>query len=302
MRFIVIVAMYNMAGLIGDNIAMLKKQTHKDFRCLIGDDLSTDNSAEVVRGLIQGDPRFELVVHDTKKFSMGNIYTLIEHAQPDDEDVLVLVDGDDRLADEKVLDKLAEIYRRHNCWMTYGSYSDGGPVPEPICKPYPESVIRKNRFRNAKWRASHLKTFKYKLWARLDRSAFTITEKEFERAKRRAFLQGRLKTWWHWKKIKHASLVNPSQEFIRRCDDKAMTIPMLELAGHRSFFVKDILYHYVAYKKDLDFDRKTVHQKWYTRCIRNIIEHKPKYTELLEPASPASTVQQQCEGGVPDIL
>lgn len=285
MRFIVIVAMYNMADLVGSNIAMLKKQTHKDFHCLIGDDLSTDNSAEVVRDLIQGDSRFTLVLHDSKKFSMGNIYTLIKQAQPDDEDVLVLVDGDDCLAHERVLERLHEIYRQHDCWMTYGSYSDGGTIPDPVCTPYPESVVRTNRFRNAKWRASHLKTFKYKLWAQLDRSAFTITEEEFERAKRRALLQGRLRTWWHWNKISHTSLVNPSKEFIRRCDDKAMTIPMLELSGEKSFFVKEILYHYITYEKDLNFDRKTVHQKWYTRCIRNIIEHKPKYNKLSETAA-----------------
>jgi glycosyltransferase involved in cell wall biosynthesis len=286
MRFIVIVAMYNMADLISSNIEMLKKQTHKDFRCLIGDDLSTDNSVEIVRDLIRDDPRFSLVVHDSKKFSMGNIYSLIELARPNDEDVLVLVDGDDRLAHEKVLEKLHKIYRQQDCWMTYGSYSNGGTIPEAICTPYPESTVNKNRYRDVKWRASHLKTFKYKLWARVDRSAFTITEAEFEQAKRRAMLQGRLRTWWHWRKINYSSLVNPTKEFIRRCDDKAMTLPMLEMAGEKALFVKDIFYHYVTYPKELDFDRKTIHQKWYTRCIRNIIEHKPRYNRLTESTHP----------------
>lgn len=281
MRFIVIVAMYNMAGLIGDNIAMLKKQTHKDFRCLIGDDLSTDNSAEVVRELIQGDPRFELVTHTTKKFSMGNIYTLIEHAQPEDEDVLVLVDGDDRLADEKVLEKLDGIYRRHNCWMTYGSYSDGGPVPEAVCKPYPESVIRRNRFRNAKWRASHLKTFKHGLWKHINPKDFSISAQELKKAKLRALFTGRLRTWLNWRNIELTELLDETARFVRRCSDKAITSPMLELAGDKSYFVKDILYVYKAYDKDLKFNVGKNRQKWYQRLVRDIIGHKPKRRRLV---------------------
>lgn len=282
MRLIVIVAMHNMAGLIGDNIAMLKRQTYKDFHCLIGDDLSTDNSVEVVRKLVREDPRFELVVHTTKKFSMGNIYTLIEHARPDDKDVLVLVDGDDCLANETVLEKLVEIYRRHNCWMTYGSYSDGGPVPEPICYPYPASVIRRNRFRNVKWRASHLKTFKYGLWKHIKPEAFSISAPELKRAKLRALLTGRLRTWLHWRNIELAELLDETTRFVRRCSDKAITSPMLELAGDRSCFIKDILYTYKAYEKDLKFNVGKKKQKWYQRLVRDIIEHKPKYQKLVE--------------------
>lgn len=289
MRFIVIVAMYNMAGLIADNIAMLKKQTHKDFRCLIGDDLSTDNSVELVCDLIQEDPRFELVVHDTKKFSMGNIYTLIEHAQPNDEDVLVLVDGDDRLADEKVLERLNGIYRQHNCWMTYGSYSDGGPVPEPICTPYPESVVKKNRFRYVKWRASHLKTFRHDLWKSIKPDAFSISVQELKRAKLRALLTGRLRTWLHWRKIQLEELLDETGRFVRRCSDKAITSPMLELAGDRSCFVEDILYIYRAYEKDLKFNVGKKRQKWYQRLVRDIIEHKPKYGRLAEPERPKAS-------------
>lgn len=277
MRFIAIVPMYNMADWIGDNIAMLMKQTHDDFRCLIGDDISTDNSVDVVRSLTQNDPRFNLIIHSTKKYSLGNICTLIEHAQPDDEDVLVLIDGDDYLANEKVLEKLNKIYSENDCWMTYGSYSDGGMIPESICTPYPESAIKQNRFREVKWRASHLKTFKYKLWKQIQPEAFTISANESNRAKRRALLSGRIRTWLQWRKIELMELLDESGRFARRCSDKAITSPMLEIAGNRSYFVKDILYIYRAYEKDLKFNVKKGKQKWYQRHIRDIIKHKPKY-------------------------
>lgn len=280
MRFIVIIAMHNMSAWIGDNIAMLKKQTHRDFRCLIGDDLSTDNSAEVARGVIQNDPRFSLILHEVKKFSLGNIFTLIEYAKPEDEDVLVLVDGDDCLAHETVLERLYEVYRKHDCWMTYGSYSGGGPIPDVICTPYPASIVRKNRYRSVKWRASHLKTFKYKLWKQIKPEAFTISAGESKRAKLRALLTGRFRTWLHWRKIELADLLDETGRFARRCSDKAITSPMLEIAGDRSHFIEDILYIYRAYEKDLKFNTTRNRQKWYQRHIRDIIKHKPKYRKL----------------------
>lgn len=283
MRFIVIVAMYNMANHIPANIRALKEQTHSDFRCLIGDDISTDDSAAVVEELIQDDARFELVRHTEKKFSMGNIHTLIEHARPAPEDVLVLVDGDDRLAHPGVLEKLRDIYETEKCWMTYGSYSGGGEVPDRICRPYSSLVVKLNLFRHFKWRASHLKTFKYKLWAQLRPSDFTVTEKELRRARRRALLTGRLKSWYYWRQIEHKNLVNPSGKFARRCSDKTMTLPMLEIAGKKSLFIDEILYHYwVDPDKKLDYDRKTVPQKWYTRCIRDILMHKSRYLPVDE--------------------
>lgn len=280
MRFIVIIPMYNMAQWIGDNIAMLQKQTFRDFRCMIGDDLSTDNSVDVVQNLIGHDPRFNLVLHDVKKYSLGNIYTLIELAKPDDEDVLVLIDGDDYLANESVLEKLRRIYLEKDCWMTYGSYSDEGMILDPICAPYPESVVKKNRFRNVKWRASHLKTFKYKLWKQIRPNDFSISARELNRIRFHALLTGRIRTWLHWRKIQLNELLDETGRFMRRCSDKAITSPLLEIAGEKSYFVNEILYVYRAYEKDLKFNVGKERQKWYQRHIREIIKRKPKYRRL----------------------
>ena len=275
MQFIVIIAMYNMETWISSNIDILQRQSHSGFRCFIGDDLSTDNSVQLVQNIIDGDPRFECVQHQQKKFSMGNIHTLIEYARPQDEDVIVLVDGDDRLAHEMVLERLADTYQQYDCWMTFGSYSDGNNIPDAICGPYPERVIHNNLYRKARWRASHLKSFKYKLWKRLPPTTFSISETELQQARRRALLTGQWQRWWHWRRLHTVDLLDPTQRFVRRCSDKAMTLPMLELAGERARFVPDILYFYNSYEKDLQFNVKKARQKWHTRCIRDILRHKP---------------------------
>jgi glycosyltransferase involved in cell wall biosynthesis len=280
MRFLIVVAMYNMEPWIAENIRSIKNQTLRDFRCFIGDDMSTDNSAVVVRDLIRDDSRFELILHKQKKYSMGNIRTLIDIAKPENEDVIVLVDGDDHLAHDHVLERIKDIYSERDCWMTYGSYSGDGHTVEKVCRPYSARCIAKNKFKSVKWRASHLKTFKYGLWKRIPPASLSITVEEFNSAIRRALLTFRWRAWRHWRNIDFTALVSPCGNFVRRCDDKTFTLAMLELAGRRSHFVNEILYIYVAYEKDLNFDRKKFHQKWYLRLIRDILKHKPRLKPL----------------------
>lgn len=280
MRFIVIVTMYNMAPWIGNAIQSLKTQTCRDFLCLIGDDLSTDDSAEVAARNIADDPRFILVRHREKKFSMGNIHSLIERSKAETGDIIVLIDGDDRLAHPDVLQRLREIYESHDCWMTYGSYSHDGVTRSAHCTPYPAWIVRRGLFKRCKWRASHLKTFRYALWQRIPRNVFPITQQELDGARRRALLHGRLRSWWHWRKIELETLLDSSLSFPRRCSDKSLTIPMLDLAGKRARFVDDILYIYNQYEKEHDYGRKCAHQRWYNRLIRDILQHKPRLKPL----------------------
>jgi glycosyltransferase involved in cell wall biosynthesis len=281
MKFVVIVALYNMEQWLGQTIESIRTQSYPDFRCFLGDDMSTDGSAEVVTQAIRNDPRFQLVRHQEKKFSMGNIRTLLDLAKPGDEDVIVLVDGDDYLAHPDVLQKLADIYKEYGCWMTHGSYRGlKATEKDPICRPYPPEILFNGGVRKVKWRASHLKTFKYKLWKRIQPDAFTITEDEFNRARWRALWSGKIRTWFNWLKMRHTDLVDPSGRYVRRCDDKAFTFPMMEMAGPKVRFIDEVLYVFRVYEKDLNFGVRRNRQKWYTRCIRDIIKHKPGYARI----------------------
>lgn len=59
----VIVTCYNCRDYIGDAIRSVARQTLRDFECVVVDDASTDDSAAVVRQLLDelGDPRFSLI-------------------------------------------------------------------------------------------------------------------------------------------------------------------------------------------------------------------------------------------------
>ena len=57
----------NYADFIPDAIASIKAQTLTDWECIIIDDASTDNSVEVINGLIADDKRFELIINPVSK-------------------------------------------------------------------------------------------------------------------------------------------------------------------------------------------------------------------------------------------
>lgn len=59
----VVVTCYNCRDYIGDAIRSVARQTLRDFECVIVDDASTDDSAEVVRQLLDelADPRFSFI-------------------------------------------------------------------------------------------------------------------------------------------------------------------------------------------------------------------------------------------------
>jgi glycosyltransferase involved in cell wall biosynthesis len=246
------------------NIEILKQQDYQNFEVYFGDDLSTDNSCEIIEENIKNDRRFYLIKHKEKLFSMGNIYTTIKIANPSDEDIIVLVDGDDALADCNVLSYLKKTYEQKKCFMTYGSYSVNGII-NPLCRPYSSLVVKFNLFRFVRWRASHLKTFKYKLWKKINKKDMTITSKEFNSVLIKTLLKGKISSWKNFKKINYPDLVTSNKEFVRRCDDKVFTLPMLEMAGEKAVFIAKDLYHYQAQGAH---DFGTSDRKWAQRFIR----------------------------------
>ena len=173
--------------------------------------MSTDNSVEVIKRHIQGDERFILIQNKNKQYALGNIVnTLLKYCK-DDEDVNILLDGDDWFPSRSTLYYLHETYAESKCLLTYGNYiyfPNGSKGLEP--SEYPFEVIESNSFRKDQWRASHLRTFKTKLWKHLDLN----------------------------------DLRQDKQQYYQTAYDQALMLPLLELAGHRSKFIDKIMHVY----------------------------------------------------------
>jgi len=240
-KFKFVVPFFNCEKWVKKCINSIQSQKYKNFECLLIDDMSTDSSADIVKKEIADDPRFNLIQNREKKYALANIVNAIEEFNCDDDDVIILLDGDDWLASSLTLNKLCESY--DNCLMTYGSYvfnPSGVRGPEP--SPYSDEVIKTNSFRKDKWRASHLRTFKYKLW----------------------------------KHLNHDDLKDESGKYYKMTYDQAIMLPLLEMAGDRSTYIPEILH---VYNKDnpLNIDKNKAQEQYE---LAQKIRSKKSYNKL----------------------
>ena len=166
MKIIVGVTLYNSGDVVEKTLGSIMSQTYKNFVCYITDDLSTDNSADIVENFIKGDGRFHLIRNTEKRYQGGN-YDLIcrDTEGVDDEDVFIEVDGDDWLPDSKVFERVVTHYESGNIWIANGTfrYSDGR-------KGFSSEIKNFGDLRQKSYTASHLRTWKIFLWRNINRT------------------------------------------------------------------------------------------------------------------------------------
>jgi glycosyltransferase involved in cell wall biosynthesis len=207
-RFKVFIPFYNVEKWIKKTIRSVKRQNYKNFECILVDDIAQQE--------IENDNRFRLIKNTEKKFVLKNLCDAIKDFAPDEEDIIVVVDGDDWLAKADVLSYLNNVYESQGCWLTYGSYMEyPSNTRGKFASKVPEYVINNNLFRNSAWMTSHLRTWKYGLWKNIDQA--------------RSFIE--------------PDVVDEDNHFAN-CWDLAYMFPLLELAGTHIRYIPDILYVY----------------------------------------------------------
>ena len=128
--------------------------------------------------------------------------------------------------------------------MTYGSYveypsGDRGKFSRQI----PDHIIESRSYRRSPWMTSHLRTFKHKLWRRIEKK----------------------------------DLQNSEGKFYPMCGDFPVVLPMLEMSGKRSHYIDDVLLVYN--RSNPANEDKLNHQLQLS--IEAEIRAKPRY-DLLE--------------------
>jgi len=242
-KFKIVVPFYNAERWLPKCISSLKSQRYKNFECILIDDISTDDSYLTATELISELDNFKLIKNSNKKYALENIVNGIDTLNCDDEDVILMVDGDDWLANTFVLNRLNQIYSERDPLMTYGSYCYH-PTGQIGVEPsrYPQQIVESNSFREDQWRASHLRTFKYKLWKNLNKK----------------------------------DLQDSSGKYYTMAYDQAIMLPLLEMASEKAVYIDDILYTYN--RENPNNIDKTKAQK--QAGIANEIRRKPKYKKL----------------------
>jgi glycosyltransferase involved in cell wall biosynthesis len=209
MKIKIVSTFWNCGQYIEDCILSVKNQTFKNFEMFLIDDMSQDDTVEKIKKIIKDDSRFHLIVNEEKKYKLKNMDDLItDESFFDDEDVIVELDGDDKLYDSYVIEKINNKYLNNkNLWITNGSFifSDGNPGFSSKVNPF---TIRKDIFR-----FSHLRTWKAHLWRSIDEESF----------------------------------IGPDDEYFKSAPDVAYSFPMVEMAGLRHYeYIPDIMYVYNA--------------------------------------------------------
>jgi len=160
MKIVAVVTLYNSPDIIERCLGTIMGQSYDNFICYIIDDLSTDNSADVVESFIKDDKRFILIRNTEKRYQGGN-YDLIcrDTLGVDEDDIVVEVDGDDWLPNSSVFNRVINTYNSGDIWISNGSfkYSDGR-------QGFSQPVTNLTTLRRGPYTASHLRTWKVFLW------------------------------------------------------------------------------------------------------------------------------------------
>ena len=185
---------------------------------------------------------------------MENIYRALYSCSPDE--IVLIVDGDDWLAHDRILERLNEIYANPDVWATWGSY-----VEHPnyatyhvanFARPLPQSVIDGGKIRQYSkkhWCLSQLRTF----YAGL-------------------FQQVKLKDLCY------------EGKFVDATYDVTFFVPVMEMAGAHVRYVKDILY---IWNRATPLNDDKVRGKRQLQIARAIYERSPySPLEILPEALP----------------
>ena len=133
-RMIVFTAGWNSERWVKKNVLSVKKQQYSNFVHVVVDDATTDKTSKILQQL-QHD---KLYVHRNNKNQkwIKNSLDYLPRYIEDEEDIIVVLDLDDWLADAKVLKKLNNIYTRQKCWMTYGSFVSASKTGRKTSRSY----------------------------------------------------------------------------------------------------------------------------------------------------------------------
>jgi glycosyltransferase involved in cell wall biosynthesis len=203
---IILTTSYNCEKFIEKSLLTIMTQRFKDFTCYITDDLSTDNTVEVIKNVIKDDSRFILIENKTKMYQPGNYDQIIRGLNIPDDEICIEIDGDDWLPNSNVLGLINEVYQDENVWMTSGSFKYSNGLMGFSTPPTSFNNIRKQGFT-----LSHLRTWKS----------------------------------WLWKKIKKEDLKDSEGNYWSVAGDLAFMFPMFEMSGEKHYrHIPSITYIY----------------------------------------------------------
>jgi len=241
--FSITINTYNHEDWIENCLLSCLEQDYDNFEVIVIDDISTDRTFEICQEIQKKFPnRLRAIQNKEKIYSqVRNILELTRLSK--EGSIVISADGDDCLKNNQVLSKLNSVYNSGEVWMTYGRYEEFPYRDVSVSYyAYPDNVIKGNLFREYRWMASHLRSYRRDLFLKIKEEDFKL----------------------------------PDGEWLDVTGDQAFMLPMLEMSSERSRFISDILYVYNVANPTRDGATKVGRQEEVARYIRS----KEKYNRL----------------------
>jgi len=239
-HFTIIIPGYNVEKWINQCLESALKQNYKNFDVIFIDADSTDNTNKIVKDYCNIYSNLKLIKNDIRKYQIENIKIATLEAKKGS--ICGSLDGDDWLKNDTVLSYLNGVYY-DDVWMTYGLY-EGYPYRDVSenYHVYPNDVIENNSFREYRFLASHLRTFRKELFL----------------------------------KIADKDLQDDNGVYFDMTGDVAIMIPMLEMAGFHSRHIREVLYVYNCTNPISDYRLDEPKQVRIDKLIRS----REKYNKI----------------------
>lgn len=262
MKFFTISCFRDGPDLLDRCLESIAAQQDVDVSAVVCDDRSRDHAVtDVLHKWRDHLPEGSVIRRNPKHYGpLRSQVESIRSVEMAPDDVLVWVDGDDRLNGPDALAKLARVYRNPLVDVTYGSYEPDPPSKTcPPVRPIPRDVCAGGGYRA--WHArrgcwyNHLRTMRRRVFD-------AIPDSHFVR-------DGR---------------------WLMSCADHALFVPALELAGGRHVMLEDKLLLYTS-------DRDTA--EWRTRA-QEVRRNSQWILSLppLAPLPPVQPIEDAGSGGV----
>lgn len=209
--FVIIITSYNNADSCIKNLLSIFEQKYSNYRVMYIDDCSSDGTYELAKKFIQDlkkDEKIALFRNEGSLSRIENIYRAVHECK--DEEIVVLVNGSDWLAHDRVLETLNNCYANPNTWMTYGNY-----CAYPSYKKGPRNDIPRKIHANHSYREFVKNNFVFPPL----RTAYAGL----------------------FKKIKMEDLLQDGS-FIKDPSDHPFILPLIEMAKGHAHYMKSVLY------------------------------------------------------------
>ena len=223
---------YNAADTIAQALLSVIAQSYTNWKILIRDDMSSDNTREIIDSIVKVfglEEKISVVTNTEKKWEVRNILEMLKEC--DDEDIICRLDGDDWLTELdglSILNSLYTVKKYDVIWTAHRwSFSDhniSGALPEGA-NPYTHP-----------WVSSHFKTFR-------KRMINNVSEENFK---------------------------NKDGEYFKRIGDQAIYLPVLHQSKGNWFYEPRVMYHYTIDMKNETFQSEdAIFQKEEAEYLRS---------------------------------